>query len=170
MHSKIFQISKERVTDFITEYRYFNGFVGSIADYVGDMEKKYWKDNWDWLASYAKDSIEIKDGKLTIVSKKKYFESHYTAFMENIKKAANISLEQFMSDDYSVEMTGPDGNTYKSRASFLVSDINFAFSDKYGFYMDDNDEYYGMETFDDFMRHAKDGDVFYLGSVIDYHF
>lgn len=170
MHSKIFQISRERVTDFITDDRYFDGFVGYIADYVGNIDKKYWKDNWDWLANYAKGAIEIKDGKLTIINRKEYFASKYAEFKKNVEQAATINFEQFMSHDYGIELTGPTGNTYKASASSLVANINYTFNDKYGFYVDDNGEYYGMETFDSFMRWVNDGDVFYLGSVIDYHF
>lgn len=170
MHSKIFQISINKVKDFITEDRYSDSFVGYVADYVSDLDQDIWKENWNWLSDYAKGAIEIKNNMLTIIDKRKFFEGHYAEFKELIKKAEDISLEQFMSNDYGIEITTKTGNTYKTSASSLVSNINCTFDDKHGFYIDDYDEYYGLKTFDSFMRCVNDGEVFYLGSVIDYHF
>ena len=170
MHSKIFQISKGEVKDFITEDRYIDGFVGQIADYVQEMDKEVWKETWNWLSDFCKGAIEINENKLTVIDKEKYFANRYTDFQLLIKKAADISLEQFMSNDYTIDITDQYGNTFKRNAPSLMCDIGLVFDDKLGFYVDDNDGYAGLETFDSFMRRVHNGDVYYLGSVIDYHF
>ena len=45
-----------------------------------------------------------------------------------------------------------------------------AYEDTGGFYVDDNDEQFGIITFDKFMRKADEGSVWYIGAVTDYHF
>lgn len=155
MHSRIFQVSKERNAEPIQEYRYSDYFVPSIADYVvnvADVESDY-----KWLADENKGlKVETKDGvtTLTIVSKKEYFEKSFNEFQECLKTVNEYSIDEFIdSKNWSV--------FYNLRNSY---------DEKYGFYVDDNDEYFGIATFNEFMRNVNDGDVFYLSTVFDYHF
>lgn len=155
MHSRIFQISKECNTDSISESRYEDYFVPSIADYVvqvADVE-----DDYAWLSQFAKGiKVETKDGvtTLTIVSKEEYFEKSFDNFQELIKKFSDYSLDEFISE----------------KSFYDMYDLKREYDNKYGFYVDDNDEYFGIATFDYFMRSVNDGDVYYLSSVFDYHF
>ena len=155
MHSRIFQVSKERNAEPIQECRYEDYFVPSVADYVvklDDVEYEY-----KWLTSVNKGlKVETKDGvtTLTIVSKKEYFEKSFNEFQELIKKFSEYSLDDFVSDDNWLDFYN----------------LKDAFDKSHGFYVDDNDEYIGTVTFDNFMRNVNDGDVFYLSTVFDYHF
>lgn len=155
MHSRIFQISKECKTDSISESRYEEYFVPSNADYVVKVENV--EDDYKWLAQFAKGiKVETKDNvtTLTIVSKKEYFENCFNEFQELIKKFSDYSLDEFMSE----------------KSFYDMYNLKREYDDKYGFYIDDNDEYFGIATFDNFMRNVNDGDVYYLSSVFDYHF
>lgn len=155
MHSRIFQISKECNTESISESRYEEYFVPSIADYVvkvADVE-----DDYKWLSQFTEGiKVETKDNItiLIIVSKEKYFEKSFDDFQERIEKFSNYTLDEFMN----------------TKSDFDMYDLKSAYNNKYGFYVDDNDEYFGITTFDDFMRNVNDGDVYYLSNVFDYHF
>lgn len=155
MHSRIFQISKEPKAESILESRYEEYFVPSIADYVVKVTDV--KDDYKWLAQFCKGiKIETKDNvtTLTIVSKKEYFEKFFNDFKELIKKFNEYSIDEFMDE----------------KSYFDMHELKRAYDNKYGFYIDDNDEYFGLTTFDNFMRNVNDGDVYYLSNVFDYHF
>jgi len=153
MHSRIFQISKEQNVDSITEDRYFDGYM-THADYV--VQNKSVESDYEWLTSCNNGlKIETKDGvtTLTIVSKEEYFEKSFNNFKKYVKKINNYTLEEFM------------GNN-----SFDMYNLKESYDNEYGFYVDDNDEYFGLVTFDYFMRSVNNGDTYYLSSVFDYHF
>ena len=160
MHSRIYQVSKAPINkdDFITEDRYYDGFVGSIADYVsdevdinGELECLRSLLEGKGAAEFTPDCTQM-----TIVNKRAFFESKYESWKALAADFASISFDEFC---------GEEGDLYFKHS--LVEDM---FDDKFSFYMDDNDEYYGLQTFSSFMRSAKDGDTYYLGAVIDYHF
>lgn len=155
MHSRIFQVSKERNAEPIQEYRYENHFIPSIADYVVKVDNV--ENDYKWLTDANKGlKIETKDGvtTLTIVSKKEYFEKSFNEFQEYLKTVSEYSIDEFIDS--------------KNWAVFY--NLKNAYEDKHGFYVDDNDEYFGIATFNEFMRNVNDGDVFYLSTVFDYHF
>ena len=157
MHSRIFQVSKNKITkdNLIKEYRYNDYFVGKVADYVVDSENK--KADLEWLTSCNKGlELMVEDNcyKLKVVSKAEYFEKKFEDFQENIEKLSNYSLEDFMDNSKWLDMYHLKDN----------------YDNEYGFYIDDNDEYFGIATFDHFMRNAEDGDVYYIGNTFDYHF
>lgn len=155
MHSRIFQVSKERNAEPISESRYEDYFIPSIADYVvkvADVE-----DDYKWLTDINKGlKVETKDGvtTLTIVSKKEYFEKSFNEFQEYLKTVSEYSIDEFID----------------SKNWLVFYNLRNSYDEKYGFYVDDNDEYFGIASFDEFMRNVNDGDVFYLSTVFDYHF
>lgn len=158
MHSRIFQVSKNKITEDnkIRKYRYDEGFVGNNGvDYVIDSESR--KNDLEWLASCHKGlevSTEGKDITLKIVSKTEYFEKKFEEFQEGLKKLQDYTMEDFVD----------------SRKWLDMYRLKDAYNDEHGFYIDDNDEWHGIATFDEFMRSTQDGDVYYIGSTFDYHF
>lgn len=157
MHSRIFQVSKEPVTEdkLIEEYRYEDGFVGRIADYVvkqGDITEDI-----EWLTR-CKKGIEVteKDGitTLKIVSKRDYFEGAFENFQKLINKFSDYTLSDFIDS--------------KNWLDFYQ--LKDSYDDQHAFYIDDNDEYFGIATLDEFMRNVEDGDIYYIGNTFDYHF
>ena len=155
MHSRIFQVSKERNAEPIQDYRYEDYFVPSVADYVvklDDVEYEY-----KWLTKVNKGlKVETKDGvtTLTIVSKKDYFEKSFNEFKEHLKTVNEYSIDEFID----------------SKNWLVFYNLRNSYDEKHGFYIDDNDEYFGIATINEFMRNVNDGDVYYLSTVFDYHF
>ena len=163
MHSRIFQVSKEPITEDnkISEYRYEEGFVGNNGvDYVVPTENKQADLEWltichsglDVNVSYDADNKPVV--KLTILSKEEYFTKKFDEFKEGLAKLQDYTLEDFMNNANWLDM-------------YRLKD---AYNNEHGFYIDDNDEYHGITTFDEFVRSTNDGDVFYIGAVFDYHF
>ena len=76
MHSRIFQISKKPVEDRISEDRYYDGFVGRIADYVDELDTDGQLESIRWLAEtpgIRVNNIGDATATITIVDKKAYF-------------------------------------------------------------------------------------------------
>lgn len=154
MHSRIFQVSKERNAEPIQECRYENYFIPSIADYVVKVDNV--ESDYKWLTDINKGlKVETKDGvtTLTIVSKKEFFEKSFNEFQEYLKTVNEYSIDEFID----------------SKNWLVFYNLRNSYDNKYGFYVDDNDEYFGIATFNEFMRNVNDGDVFYLSTVFDYH-
>lgn len=176
MHSKIFQISREheiKKEDFITELRYGYGgeyeyFVGSVADYVDDVEDR--EGCIEWFIKTLGVAATYENGKMTLLNKKVYFDSKYETFMKNIKMLQGITLEQFSNDELCLPTTNRMGNEVMHSPDLTVCELSETYDDKYGFYIDDKGEYFGLVTLDYFLRHIKNGDSWYFGNVIDYHF
>ena len=157
MHSRIFQVSKNKITEDnkISSYRYDEGFIDRIADYVVPTESR--KDDLEWLTTCHKGlevSTKGKNTTLKIVSKTEYFEKKFEEFQEHLNKLKDYTMEDFVDSSKWLDM-------YRLRD---------AYNDEHGFYIDDNDEYHGIATLDEFIRNAEDGDVYYIGSTFDYHY
>lgn len=155
MHSRIFQVSKERNAEPIQEHRYEDYFIPSIADYVVNVADV--EDEYKWLTDVNKGlKVETKDGvtTLTIVSKKEFFEKSFNEFQEYLKTVNEYSIDEFID----------------SKNWLVFYNLRNSYDDNHGFYIDDNDEYFGTVTLNEFMRNVNDGDVFYLSTVFDYHF
>ena len=159
MHSRIIQLSKEPLDEYewIKESDYYGSwFVGSIADYASDIDEgDRERQMKSWLGDFGSRGFKYdeKDMTLTVVDKGKYFMAKYSAFIDAAKKVQAATLEQFSGYDL-------DHMFYQMRE---------AYEDKFGIYIDGGNET-GLITMDEFMRYAKNGDVFYCGGILDYHF
>lgn len=157
MHSRIFQISKTPLykNDYISEnYYYDHWFLHEIADYVdGDTDRAA---DISWLSK--RDGIEVghdDNGDFFIItSKKKYFAHSFERWKEACAKIYEMTIDHFIIYAMEHEM-------------WTIKD---AYDDKFGFYIEDCGEHYGTTTMDDLVRCCKDGDKFYIGATIDYHF
>ena len=156
MHSKIFQISKSPISEdeFIDESKYFDNFVGYIADYVDDLGAN--EDCYEWLGGTPGIEYHQSDKSITIVDKSAYFSGKYKEFKECLESLSKLSEETFSTSDFEFGM-----DMYRLKA---------AYNDEFAFYFDDDGEEFYMRTLDDFMREVSNGDKFYRGNVIDYHF
>lgn len=147
MHCKIFELSKQPVKNRINEDTFmdeYDSFVGSIADYVQDIDDTYEDAVEGLLHELGASAIYNKeDNSITVVHKDMFLQSNYERFKELTK---DVTLEQF-------------------KDWYWVSRVQDCLSDKFGTYI-----YYGYpRPIDDFMREVKDGDVFYIGGIVDYH-
>ena len=157
MHSRIFQVSKNRITkdNLIEEGRYDEYFIGKIADYV--VESKDTEDDLKWLTTCKKGiKVTKKNGAtiLKIVSKEEYFKKSFEEFQELIKKFDHYTLAEFIDSKNWLDF-------YRLKDSY---------DNQHAFYIDDNDEYFGIATLDEFMRNVENGDTYYIGSTFDYHY
>ena len=157
MHSRIFQVSKKRITkdNRIEEWRYEDNFVGRVDDYVVKTEDT--DNDLKWLTTCKKGIKVTKKSRvitLEIVSKEEYFEQSFEEFKELIKKFNDYTLSDFID----------------SKNWFDFYQLKDSYDDKHAFYIDDNDEYFGIATLDEFMRNVENGDIYYIGNTFDYHF
>lgn len=155
MHSRIFQISKNPIPEdeYITDDKYFDNFVGAIADYVMQStdEDKIIFQNIPGILYNAEENT------ITIENKHVYFADSYKNFKKQLQILSDITEEEFCQN-------------HQTDLSYHMFLLNESYDDKYGIYIDDDYEEYGLMTLDDFIRHCKNGNTFYLGAVIDYHF
>lgn len=153
MHSRTFQVSERPIEkeDYITEdnYAYEHWFIESIADYVSaDCNRD---DDIKWLKDCTPGFTLGKDenGEYFIInSKEEYFKPAFEGFKKALEKLHDISIEQFM--EY-VDIYG----------------LNSYYEDKYGFYIDIDDE---LQTLDEFVRGCDNGEKYYIGGTVDYHY
>lgn len=158
MHSRIYQVSSSPVKeeDKIREYRYEDDHLNGVADYIVEQTSETdIKSDISWLSSVNKGiKVDVESRTITITSKKEYFESKHEKFQELAGKLSGITLEEFI-----------DGKSY-----FDFYELKSMYEDKHGFYIDDNDEYIGLTSMDNWVRNAEENKEYHIGSVFDYHF
>lgn len=166
MHSRIFQISKNPIKkeDYFSADRYYAGehehFVDTIADYVDDDTNRNSDIQWlkECLGSIVDFNTDENGNTLfTINNKLDYFQNKFTEFKKLLQQLENITLEDFAGY----------GNM---KIKLQMYRIQESYSDKYDFYMDDNHENLGLVPLDEFLRSVNEGDTFYIGASVDYHF
>jgi hypothetical protein len=155
MHSRIFQVSSEPITEenLIEEYRYDEW---EHADYVVKQTSSTdIKSDLEWLQTANSGiKVNVEEKTITITSKEEYFTKSHDKFKELAEELSTISLEDFIS----------------GKANIKFHDLKCAYEDKYGFYIDDNDEYCGLTNLDDWVRNAEENKTYYVGNIFDYHF
>lgn len=160
-HSKIIQISRRPIDrdDWKAESDYYDiGFVGSVADYVADIDDDERKACIEWLSRSDGGPIpgvivNEKDETLKIVSKEDYFRDKWKRTTAAAKKLSEMSLDEFAS-----------GKGLRS-----IEDVNYFGNDKFSLYMD-APTIWDFCPIDEFMRYVTNGDTFYIGGIVDYHF
>lgn len=154
MHSRIFQVSREPITEenYISECRYDDYFVGQNGvDYVVESDNK--QDDLNWLRT-ANKGIEVTENTIKVTSKKEYFEKSFEEFQEYVEKFNNYNMEDFIDPKNWLDF-------YRFKDAYDSTD---------GFKIDDNDEYFGITSLDNFVRNVEEGKVYYIGKTFDYHF
>lgn len=160
MHSKIFQLSTEPISkeDYKTADDYVDTGFMQIADYTDDMDDEDRESCIDWFSKYLVSGAEIKNGVLEIKDKKKLLEGQFQTFRKTAGLLQYVSLDDFCEPEFS---KGTEDLGY------LMYTLDAAYSDKYGYYVDIDDYPVPLS---DFLRRAHNGDRYYIGAVIDYHF
>ena len=154
MHSRIFQVSSEPITEenYISEYRYDEYLVGQDGiDYVVESDSK--QDDLNWLKNTSK-GIEVTENTIKVTSKKEYFEKSFEEFQEYVEKLSNYNMEDFINPQNWLDF-------------YRLKD---AYDSENGFKIDDNDEYFGITSLDNFVRNVEEGETYYIGKTFDYHF
>ena len=154
MHSRIFQIEKEPIKkeDYIDSFSIPEWFTESVADYASDDSNR--EEDIEWLMSAALGSIASVEGNKIIFSSdiNEYFKEKYKEFANAAKELYTATLTEFISGD-SIDMA--------------LFRLKSAYDDRYSFYIYSD---YDLCTLDDFMRHVKAGETYFIGGTVDYHF
>ena len=151
MHSRIFQVSENPITDLIHESRYDEYLVGQDGiDYVVESESR--TEDIKWLKNHK--GLEITENTIKVVSKKEYFEKSFEEFQEYVEKLSNYTTEDFINPQNWLDF-------YR---------LKEAYDDQLGFKIDDNDEYFGITSLDNWVRNVEEGKTYYIGKTFDYHF
>lgn len=162
MHSNIIQVSPNPIAkeDYITELDFTSDFVPRIGDYVCKVAPEE-------LPQIAKNIFAGDDifdfckekGTVTIKDKKRYFEKKYNMFKTLLKEiVAEVTLKSF--SGYPDEDNGLHYKWYLCNQSYDAT---------YEFYICETREDCPV-TLDEWMRSVEDGDTFYIGGALDYHY
>ncbi len=171
-HSRIFQVSEKPISEeeYFDESRYYDCFVGEVADYVSDETDR--EEDIDRLKRSLEGIVEIDGDKLTIVNKKAYFEERFKRWTEALKDLSGATIEDFMGESTGIGASEASYFPALCKGSRLVAwkmrELNGAYDEMFGFYVDD--EECGIRSLESFLRGTSNGDVFYLGATIDYHY
>ncbi|HHW57980.1 MAG TPA: hypothetical protein GXX15_10030 [Clostridia bacterium] len=155
MHGTIFQLEEKPLRfeeDFACEEDFYDDFVKVIADYVNedidrDAEIRYFV---EYLKKYKE--IMYDPQEYSIIFPKGFREEYFSERFFNLKKfVQELTLEEFSTDS--------------TKVWILKNLIN----EKYGIYIYSRQS--SWITFDEFVRcNLKEGQKYYIGTVLDYHF
>lgn len=153
MHSSMYQLS-EGVEEKIEEEEIY-GFVGTIADYMIEVEDKTEDIKW-LLSSFPKGLFVYNDLEKSIEFKEGFKEEFFRAKYEDFKKnTENLTLEEFSGADNKFNI-GPN-------SLYLIEHL---LDNKYGFYIYCDDYY---QTLDNFVRYSSLLEKkFYIGTIFNY--
>ena len=162
MHSRIFQISKNPIDedDYIDADHYCGcddeWFLASVADYVSDVDDRDAELD-EWLSRFNGRGLEYDSEKetLSVIDRERFFAGKYAKFREMLQTLAGATLADFSGEGNYIGM-----DVYRLSASY---------EDKFAIYVDNTEDGTGLNTFDEFVRHAEKGIPYYLGGVVDYH-
>ena len=82
------------------------------------------------------------------------FQKAFEEFQEYIEKFRNYTTEDFINPQNWLDF-------------YRLKD---AYDDQNGFKIDDNDEYFGITSLDNWVRNVEEGKTYYIGKTFDYHF
>lgn len=158
MHSRIYQLSETPVNqnELTHEQDYEQYFVGSHADYVAEIGYKGegYAQDLKWLQNVTKGiQVNVEEGTITVTDKKEYFQEKHETFQNYLEKLNNTTLDDFV-------------KSYGTTRLDLY-ELQCAFEDKHTFYVDINGE---TKPLDSFVRSAEENKVYYVGTIMDYHF
>lgn len=159
MHSRIIQVSKNPIPkeDLISEsYFSYDHWFFHIADYIADIPANEWQEEYEsFLGNYLDSHIKInyKRNSLKIKDIGSFREKKRKLLAEKAKKL--LARLETPGEDYSMALYQLNGTN----------------NDKLGVYIVLEDEYHdSLETLDEWLDSVADGEKYYLGAVIDYHF
>ncbi|SDG49155.1 hypothetical protein SAMN04244560_02440 [Thermoanaerobacter thermohydrosulfuricus] len=153
MHGTIFQLEEKPLRfeeDFACEEDFYEGFVGIIADYVSEDVNKEEEINY-FITYLGKYGIIYNSEEQSIVFpegfKAKYFSERFLKLKKIIE---DLIIEEFSTDSTKV---------------WILKNL---IEEKYGIYIYHKGSW---RTFDEFVRYnLKEGQEYYIGTVLDYHF
>jgi ribosome biogenesis SPOUT family RNA methylase Rps3 len=150
MHSRVFELTKEPILEdnWLNEDDLCDtSFIGEIADFVTTSPKSEREADIQWLLGHKPGVFSRSGDKLIITAstKRAYLGERYADLKKHV---AQLSFTDFCDD-------------------FKVCILKRMILDTGSFYVYDNGYWSPLDTF---IRDASEGDVFYVGGIVDYHF
>lgn len=99
------------------------------------------------------DTFRLDGDCIVIKNRESYFKEKYEKFSNAVSDLADVSYGTF---------SNADNHVYSK-----IFELTSSYNDKYDMYIRDDG---GTQTLDHWMRKVKNGDRFYIGGVLDYHF
>ena len=160
MHSRIFQLSTERIDkdEYLCSSHYESYediFIGAVADYVADSEDR--EEDIKWIGDSYKD-IKVSHNHVddTMFTFKKGFAKKY--FKDRYKEFKDISSK----------MTFEDFAGITDTTGMSVYRVKQCMENTWGFYIYSSD--FGTISLDRFIReHMEEGKPYFVGGTVDYH-
>ncbi|ERM91233.1 hypothetical protein O163_11415 [Caldanaerobacter subterraneus subsp. yonseiensis KB-1] len=153
MHSTIFQLEEKPLRfeeDFVCEEDFYDDFVGIVANYVSeDVDRE---EEINYLVKYLeKYKIIYNSEEQSIVFPEGFKGEYFSERFFKLKKfIEDLIIEEFSTDSTKV---------------WILKNL---IEEKYGIYIYHKGTW---KTFDEFVRHnLKEGQKYYIGTVLDYHF
>lgn len=158
-HSVILQISKQPIKEedyFCADSYYYDdggNVIGNAVDYIRDLSLTEMQEELKSMEFFQHKgfAIDAKERTLTIVSKAAYFEEKYAKVQKACQEMLDMGMDGFI----------------EPHAAFVIMNIGYYGNDDYGLQLSEYDG--SCDSMDYFMRVAHEGDVYYIGAVIDYH-
>lgn len=156
MYSKIFQLEEtpisedEYITGLNAEYEWFKN---SVADFTEITNRKDTINNLKLLSEFGVQVDTNMNGAfLRVTDKEEYFKWDYKFYQRRLKKALNLSFEDFCRTD---------------KADDDIYNICSTYEDKFGNYV----LFDGILcTFRYFIRTRELNKKYYIGGVLKYHY
>lgn len=163
MHSRIFQVTKREPgdADVCDESRYYDwsvpDYIKSVSNRNCDLFKEeLGKQLLDWIDGLPGIEVDVEALTIKVVSKGYALAGEYAGFLRAIDKLAKMPFDAFADAHWNEYVR----EWWKAKDSW---------SSEVGLYFDDNDEYFGLVSFQDFIRLSQDGDVYSVMAVFYYH-
>lgn len=159
MNSIIYQIGTtpfQGTDGFFEEDKYFENFVGEIADRISEMDSVIRKKCIEDLKNNLVNTgafTRVANGGLRFENQDKYFQPVFHRYIEALQKAMNAGYKDFCD---------PFGNN-------AFYDVKNAWADKFGIYLDDGDNI-GLKPLTDAIRYMPEGYTIFFGNVFSYHY
>lgn len=155
MHSKIFQLERTplKEEEFVTEEEFYDNFVGSIADYVdSDIDRE--EEILYFVNQLKPYGIIFYPEEQSILFKEGFKEKY---FLEKFNKLKQLTSELTLKEFAGIE-------TFDELKLWRIKQL---IEDKFGIYIYTKNYWTPLDAF---LREMEEGEKYYFGSVIDYHY
>ena len=183
MHSRVIQLEENFAFDDLDIADLEESwFVGSVADYVAEVEYKEQEIEW-FLKCLPDTHIEYDQDKQTLVFLPGFKEEYFRDRFDMVKDlVANMTLDAFANDvdfvAYKTKVAIEDEFCFFLWQNGCVNKFDDfvrsylqegrTYYDEFGFYLWQNG---CVNKFDDFVRsYLQEGRTYYLGGILDYHY
>lgn len=175
MHGTIYQVQKDPdvKNNLIGESSFYDpeekrsNFIGNDCDYLDDITDSHDGDELDFIESKALGAIvEVtsENRSFKIGDKKPYMDREYIACAEQLEKLNKIFTRDSFESEAWIALPS-ELFRLKKKISGSTNDLYFIITDP-----DIPGHFPDPMKLTDFLRYAKTGETWYVGSIFDFHY